>query len=261
LIFLSRLTRRLVEWRGGYRASQVLINLFGGVTPVETEVLGLRMWLDRKDYACRILLYFPQLYEPAERAALMAQIRPEDVVIDVGAHFGLYSLLASQRAARVLSIEADPRTFRYLERNIAMNRAANVRAVQAGVSDRRETLKLFGNDALGDLGGHSFVPGGGRSDAVEVQCLPLIEIMKANGLESCDVLKIDVEGFEYRVLKPLFEQAAFRPRLVLVEYFEERNTGDVLTLLREHGYELKLQTGRDYLFGLGESQKPGRAGI
>ncbi|MGD1027188.1 FkbM family methyltransferase [Candidatus Binatus soli] len=254
MILLSRLTRRLIEWRGGYRAAQVLIGLLGGVTPVEAEVLGLRMWLDPRDYACRMLLYYPQLYEPAERAALLPQIRPEDVVIDVGAHFGFYSLLASKRAASVLSIEADPKTFRYLERNLAMNRAANVRAVQAGVSDRRERLKLFGNDALGDLSGHSFVPGDGRNDAVEVQCFPLIDIMKAQGFDHCDVLKIDVEGFEYRVLKPLFEQAAFRPRLVLVEYYEQRNTGDVLTLLRNQGYQLSLQTGRDYLFALAESQ-------
>ncbi len=219
------------------------------------------MWLDPRDHACRTLLYYPQLYEPAELAALLPQIRAEDVMIDVGAHFGFYSLLASKRAARVLSIEADPKTFRYLERNLAMNRADNVCAVQAGVSDRCERLKLFGNDALGDLSAHSFVPDEGRSDAAEVQCFPLIDLMKAHGFDSCDVLKVDTEGFEYRVLKPLFEQAMFRPRLVLVEYFEQRNTGDVLTLLRNQGYQLHLQIGRDFLFGLGESQKPGRSGI
>ncbi len=257
---LSWLTRHLVAWRGGYRASEVLIDLFGGVTPIEAEVLDFRMWLDPKDYVCRTLLYYPQLFEPEERAAFVPQIRPEDVMIDVGAHFGFYSLLASKRAARVLSIEADPKTFRYLERNLAINGVANVRAVQAGVSDRCESLKLFGNDALGDLSVHSFLPGGGRSDAVEVRCFPLIQVMKANGFDSCDLLKIDAEGFEYRVLKPLFEQAAFRPRLVLVEY-QQRNTGDVLTLLRNQGYQLYRHLGRDYLFRLAESEKSGRAGI
>jgi FkbM family methyltransferase len=253
---VSRLTRRLIAWRGGYRASNLLIGLLGSVTPFETDVFGFRMCLDPRDYACRMLIYFPQLYEPTERGAFLEQIGPKDVMIDVGAHFGLYSLLASKRAARVLSIEADPKTFQYLQRNLTMNGVANVHAVQAGVSDRRESLSLFGNDALGDMSGHSFLPGDGRSDAVEVQCFPLIEIMKAHGFDSCDVLKIDVEGFEYRVLKPLFEQAVFRPRLVLVEYFEQRNTGDVLALLRDQGYQLYLQTGRDCLFSLPASQEP-----
>lgn len=253
---ISLLTRRLVSWRGGYRASQVLMNLLGGVSPLEADVLGYRMWLDPKDHVCRNLLYYPQLFEPEECAAFLSQIRPEDVMVDVGAHVGFYSLLASKRAARVLSIEADPKTFRYLERNLAMNRVANVRAVQAGVSDRCESLKLFSNDALGDMSAHSFVPGWGRGDAVEVKCFPLIQVMKAHGFDSCDVLKIDVEGFEYRVLKPLFDQAEFRPRLVLVEYYEQRNSGNVRALLGSQGYHLHRQIGRDYLFGLDESQPP-----
>ena len=257
---LSRLTRRLITWRGGYRASEVLINLFGGVTPFVAEVFGFRMLLDPRDYVCRNLLYYPQLFEPEERAALLPQIRPEDTVIDIGAHFGFYSLLASKRAARVLSIEADPKTFGYLERNLTMNDASNVRAVQAGVSDRRETLKLYGNDALGDMSLHSFLPGGGRLDAIEVRCFPLIELMKTHGFDSCDVLKIDAEGFEYRVLKPLLEHATFRPRLVLFEY-QEPNTGDVPALLREHGYQLRHHMGRDYLFGLEESPKSGSSEI
>jgi FkbM family methyltransferase len=258
---ISWLTRRLVRWRGGYRASRLLIDFLGGVTPLEAEVMGYRMLLDPKDHVCSNLLYYPQLFEPEECAALLPQIRPEDVVVDVGAHVGFYSLLASKRAARVLSIEADPKTFRYLERNLAMNRATKIRALQAGVSDRCETLKLFSDDALGDLSAHSFMPGWGRSDAVEVECFPLIQLMKAQGFDSCDVLKIDVEGFEYRVLKPLFDQTEIRPRLVLVEYYEKRNSGDVRALLDSQGYHLYRQIGRDYLFGLDQSQAPNNMSI
>ncbi len=249
--FLSGLTRRLIGHRGGYRASQLLIQIFGATgSAVETDVFGFRMLVDPKDHACRALLYYPQLYEAAERAALLPQIRPGDVVVDVGAHFGVYSLLASKRAAKILSIEADPATFGYLERNLAMNGASNVTAVQAGVSDRRESLSLYGNNVTGDRSGHSFVPGWGRNDKTEVQCYPLPEIMAAHGFGTCDVLKIDVEGFEYRVLAPLIEQSRIRPRVILVEYFETRNTGDVRILLRDHGYHLSRQIGRDYLFCL-----------
>ena len=245
---LSWLTRRLVAWRGGYRMSEILIRLFGEDTPLEANVLGRRMLLDPKDHVCRTLLYYPELFEPAEVAALLPLIRAEDIMLDVGAHVGFYSLLASKRAARVLSIEADPKTFAFLERNLAMNGAVNVRAVQAGVSDREETLSLFSNDALGDLSAHSFVPGSDRGDTVKVQCFPLDVLMKANGFDSCDVIKIDVEGFEFKVLKPFFDAAAFRPRVVLVEYYEQRNTGDVCALLRQQGYKLHRQIGRDYLF-------------
>ena len=85
--------------------------------------------------------------------------------------------------------------------------------------------------------------------------------MKAHGFDRCDVLKIDVEGFEYRVLKPLFDQTAIRPRLVLAEYYEKRNSGDVRALLGSQGYHLYRQIGRDYLFGLDDSKAPDKMSI
>jgi FkbM family methyltransferase len=251
---VSGLTRRLVEWPGGYRASQFLINRFGEKTrPVRAEVFGFDMVLDARDHACRKLLYYPNLYESEERAVLIPLIRQADTVVDVGAHVGVYSLLASRRAAKVLSIEADPSTFQYLERNLALNVAHNVTAVLAGVSDHRESLRLFRDKNLQDRSGHSFVPGWGREESIPVECLPLSEILMNHAFNGCDVLKIDVEGFEFRVLKPFLEEC--RPRLILTEYFESRNTGDVCALLKSNGYRLDRQIGRDYFFIRNENQK------
>jgi FkbM family methyltransferase len=251
---VSLLTRRLVEWPGGYRASQFLINRFGRKShTVEADVFGFNMLLDPRDHACRKLLYYPTLYESEERAVLLPQIRPSDTVVDVGAHVGIYSLLASRRAGKVLSIEADPNTFQYLERNLAMNGANHVTAVLAGVSDRRESLRLFRDKNMEDRSGHSFLPGWGREDSISVECLPLWEILTNHSLSGCDVLKIDVEGFEFRVLEPFLKEC--RPRLILTEYFESRNTGDVRSLLENNGYHLELRVGRDYFFSLNESRK------
>ncbi|HUO04951.1 MAG TPA: FkbM family methyltransferase [Candidatus Binataceae bacterium] len=253
---LSAVTRRLIMWRGGLRISKLLIKLFGNSDPVEVEVLGFKMVLDPRDRMCLPLIYYPPLFEAGESAAFFPQIRPGDVVLDAGAHFGFYSLMAERCGAKVLSIEADPRTFRFLKYNLAANRSTNVCAVQVGISDRHETLQLFGNLELGDRSAHTFVPGSGRHDAIEVQCLPLAEILAANGFDRCDLLKMDVEGFEYRVLKPFLEQTKIRPRLILVEYYEHRNTGDVRALLQEHGYRLERQIWANYVFTLAGKENP-----
>ncbi|MGH7812638.1 MAG: FkbM family methyltransferase [Candidatus Binataceae bacterium] len=245
---LYRVTRRLIEWRGGYRTSNFLIRRFGGKKPLEVDVLGFRMLLDPKDRICGFLLYYPQWFDAEERAALIPQIRPEDFVVDAGAHYGFYSLLAAKRVAGVLSIEADPRTFARLRHNLALNHAENVSAVNIGISDRGERLKLYCDDALGNQSAHSFVAGRGREDAIEVDCLPLAEIMETQGFTRCDVLKIDVEGFEYRVLKPFFEQSKIRPRLILTEYYPDWNTGDVPALLKDYGYRLERKVWANYLF-------------
>ncbi|HVN63509.1 MAG TPA: FkbM family methyltransferase [Candidatus Binataceae bacterium] len=248
---LYRLTRRLVNWRGGYRLSKLLIGYFGYSSPIEAEVLGNRMILDPQDHVCRSLLYYPQIFDVEERAALVPEIQEGDVFVDAGAHYGLYSLLAARRGARVLSIEADPETFARLEHNIAINRIQNIVAVNAGISDRPERLKLYRNEALGDRSGHSFVPGGGREDSVEVECGPLPDIMAAHGFDRCDVLKVDVEGFEYRVIEPFLERSKHPPRIVFIEYYPRRNTGDILALLQNHGYRLERKARANYLFRRG----------
>lgn len=253
---LYRLTRRLVEWRGGYRASNFLIGRFGRSAPLEAEVLGFRMLLDPRDSVCRNLLYYPQIVDAKERAALVPQIRPGDAVVDAGAHYGFYSLLAAKRGAKVLCIEADPMTFARLRHNIALNRADNISAVNVGISDRRERLKLFRDTARGDHSAHSFMPGGERADSIEIDCAPLAEIMEQQGFTRCDVLKVDVEGFEYRILKPFFESSKIRPRLILVEYYPHRNTGDVPALLDNQGYRLDGKFSANYFFSRAAENPP-----
>lgn len=67
-------------------------------------------------------------------------LAPGDVFVDIGANIGYDTLLAASRVGAqgtVISIEASPRTFALLQRDIAANPfAANVRAVNAAVSDR-----------------------------------------------------------------------------------------------------------------------------
>src|SRR5689334_12221452 len=65
------------------------------------------------------------------------EIGPEDVVVDIGANIGMFTLLAASKTrAPVIAVEPSPPQFAALEANVAANGFTNVRAVQAAVSDR-----------------------------------------------------------------------------------------------------------------------------
>ena len=64
-----------------------------------------------------------------------------DIVVDVGAHIGLYTIIASKRVGpngKVIAIEADPSNFEMLNRNIQLNNLTNVLALNYAVYSKEE---------------------------------------------------------------------------------------------------------------------------
>jgi tRNA G37 N-methylase Trm5 len=69
-----------------------------------------------------------------------------DVVVDVGAHIGRYTIIASKRVGpngKVIAIEADPSNFEMLNRNIQLNRLANVTTLNYAAFSRETRIKLY----------------------------------------------------------------------------------------------------------------------
>src|ERR687890_785571 len=69
-----------------------------------------------------------------------------DVVVDIGAHIGPYTIIASKRVGhngKVVAIEADPDNFDILTRNIHLNKITNVIALNYAVYSREEKIKLY----------------------------------------------------------------------------------------------------------------------
>src|SRR6266436_706615 len=77
-------------------------------------------------------------YEYEKRKLFEELVGPGDVVYDIGAHVGFYTLLASVlvgHTGRVVAFEPSPRNLAYLRRHLAMNRLNNVTVVEGAVYD------------------------------------------------------------------------------------------------------------------------------
>jgi FkbM family methyltransferase len=118
-------------------------------------------------------------------------IRPGDVVYDVGAWIGPYTLLASKLvgpSGRVLSFEPDPAARTQLERNVMLNDAANVQIFPIALSDSNGTARLSGGESEARVGAQG---------DYEVETMTLPDFIAREGAP--DVIKIDIEGGELRL--------------------------------------------------------------
>jgi FkbM family methyltransferase len=157
--------------------------------------------------------YFRSLedgFEPDFEALARTFVRDDYVCIDIGANIGIKSILLAQIASRgrVIAIEPGPNVARLLEVNIAHSGMSNVSVVQAAVSDRVGVLHFAGDSAYGHI----------AASGAEVAATTLGDIVTSNGLKRLDFVKIDVEGFEFPILKSSLEILNEHRSLVLFEF-------------------------------------------
>ena len=131
------------------------------------------------------------------------QPKQGQIVIDVGAHIGLYTLQAAREvgpSGTVISVEPDPQSFRILKDNIALNHLDNVIAVNAALSEIPGEMTFY---ACTDpsLSGFELQPDARLREVTVVRTATLDELLSACGVSEVDWIKIDVEGAETKVLQ------------------------------------------------------------
>lgn len=216
----------------------------------------IRMRLDPCEVVGGNLAFIPQLYDRWERKVLRKHLPLGGVFVDVGSNIGAYAFWAATCVGpngKILALEADPENYALLQENVALNEFDNVIMSRlGGVADKPETLRFYKN-TCGNRGGHSFI--GSGDGYVEIQCETLATIINASSLNGIDVMKLDIEGFEERVLRQYFsdipELSPLRPKYLLVEI----NGGPIQDggarqrlkeLICQNGYELLVDKGNSW---------------
>jgi FkbM family methyltransferase len=130
-------------------------------------------------------------FEERELDWLLPRLRKDDVVWDVGANVGIYSVLMARRVARVVAFEPVAATLEKLRRNLELNESSNVTVVSAALSDVSGEATM--TTMVGGAGGNHLLRGGERGD-VSVRVTTGDDYVADHGVP--DVIKVDIEGFE-----------------------------------------------------------------
>ena len=144
-----------------------------------------------------------------------------DVIVDVGAHIGVFTVWAASRDpnARVIAVEPSAATLKYLHHNVETNKLTNVTIVDAacGSSDGMVEMLARGPAACNttfrsDNYGSSFaVIGNARK-------ITLKRLFSDFAIDHCDLLKLDCEGAEYDTLYSAPEATLSRVERIAMEY-------------------------------------------
>jgi FkbM family methyltransferase len=185
-----------------------------GVRRIVVETKEGKMWLDpASEFGQRMLAL--GTYEPGTISVLRQVLKPGGTFADVGANEGFFSLLASRivgPAGRVLAVEPQQRLQEVLRRNFALNGAGNVTVTASAVSDAEGVAELNLAPSM-NTGASSFTARTRyRLKRQSVPTETLAEIVRKWGVERVDLVKMDIEGWEYEAI--LGSRALFSERRV-----------------------------------------------
>ena len=258
--FLIYIGQRLFFVRGIIKRSLTtkihnLINYDSSKDPIESRVSTV---VDRVPF----YFYFDGMsetkqlfgsYNKKEMNFLKKNTVPESVFVDIGANIGFYtqniaSTFPQSNFSKIIAIEPNPILVDRINDNLSLL-----------YNDIPETTKriIVENYAIGlekkeiylDLSegyGNARVKDNKNLEAIKINMISLLELIKKNDVKYITNLKIDVEGYEDRALKPFFENAPFSlfPKNMIIEYTSKNEWEDknFINYLLDMGYKEIIRT-------------------
>ncbi len=168
-----------------------------------------------------------------------AEIADGDVVVDVGAHVGVFTISAARRtpSGRVIAVEPAPTNLEFLRENLVKNGIANVKVFDCALSDKPGEARLF---SPGDHALYTLKPTAPAAVSHPVVLRTLDELFDAERVDVCHLLKIDAERSELEILQGGV-RALGVVRQLLVEVGKENMTHEkTLAFLDERGFACSI---------------------
>jgi FkbM family methyltransferase len=220
------------------------IRNYGGIavtklraSPVELGDQGRRLGFYPTLFSsARHMLFTPGGSERGERDFIFAHLPKDGVFVDAGANAGffLFAVAAKRPNCKILAFEAIAGFAAMLNFNIRSNNLSNVMLETVALSDEDGEVS-FNLDTQSTAYGQN---------TITVPARRLEGVLAERGLDHVDVLKIDVEGSEDRVLLPFFRSAdrALWPKAVLIEdCFTNHWREDCIAVMKQLGYRERFR--------------------
>lgn len=204
------------------------------------EIDNIKYFLDKTD---SLGLSISHIHEKTETDFIKKEIHEGDIVVDVGAHIGYFTLIFSKLVGdngKVYSFEADPTNFEILMKNLEVNKIKNVTCENFAISDKNGKVKLF--NANSSTANRLF--SSEDENFIEIESITLDEYFQDKNMK-IDFLKLDIQGAEplaMKGMKELFKKN--QPLKILLEWWPNgiKKLGEEpeshLKFLENKGYQI-----------------------
>ena len=188
------------------------------------------------------LMAFTHVWLIQEYSAPGFELHDDDIILDIGAHIGLFSLFASQfcKNGKIFCFEPIKENYEQLMNNIKINDIKNIVPFNYAVSSKTGKIKIYVND---DESGHSMFLE--NSNYIEVDSISIIDIFKKNVIDKCNFLKLDCEGAEYEIIDLLSKDYLQRIEKTVIEYHMADTKPELLqnleNTLKRNSFKIKTR--------------------
>jgi FkbM family methyltransferase len=195
-----------------------------------------------------IHIYLRGWHQPYVLRPILQFLRPGMTMIDVGAHFGQFSVaagLAVGSEGAVHAFEPGRDQLRYLQHNVEINKLKAIVQINRTALGSSPGTIGYKSGAEGNLGGSHVVP-----DGTDVALTTLDRYCADRGVPKVDALKIDVEGYELEVLRGFARTLRENPPGLIAYECDVKTTSrydyepqDLHSILLDAGYSIRKARG------------------
>lgn len=210
---------------------------------------GLRYQVPSYREPIALDLFNSGFYEPLTVSTILNHLPKDGVFLDIGANIGAISLpVAAHRPdATIVAVEADAEICRLLQANVDQNRLGKVIVCETLVGDSTEDAVAF-FPAPGDKFGMGSIGPQFSANAVRLPQTTISDLLVSLGVLKVDVMKLDIEGAEFKALQGAREVlCSAHPPVVIFEFMDwaeariaGQAAGDAQRLLMDLGYRLEV---------------------
>jgi FkbM family methyltransferase len=183
--------------------------------------------------------YFLKVNNPNEEF----EIKKDDIVIDIGAHIGYFTIYAANKAEQgiVYSIEPYKESLEILKKNLKLNNLTNIESFHAAISKITESVTLFidKNNQIGN----SIFQTDETTESEKVNSFSLGDFVKNNEIKKIDFLKMDCEGAEFEILLNLDKELIKKINKISVEVHENNNKNsldELVDFLSKNNFKVSI---------------------
>jgi FkbM family methyltransferase len=213
-----------------------------------------RFWIDPIS-SLGVYLTESGQYEQEIRHVVETFLRPGSIFVDLGANEGYFTVIGGKRVGptgRVVAIEPQERLLPVIQENLRLNAIGCAKVLNIAITDKPGTaaIYLFPDTNTGASG--LSVSTKYSLPTQQVETKRLVEVFDEEFSGPIDLMKVDIEGFEYEALMgspELFQQR--RVRALAVELHptqlaaRNKSPDDITRMLEENGYTIRNDLGTD----------------
>lgn len=209
----------------------------------------LRLWSRGDDWVSNQIFWNGwNAYETETLSLFFKLASRATVILDVGAHVGVFSLVAghANSSAQVFAFEPVAPTYQRLQTNVALNQLKNVRCFQSALGDKDETTEVFHQPGMTFTASLSreFMNWQPAWSSSTVTVVTGDNFVKENNIPRVDLLKIDTESTEPQVLAGMLKTIKRDRPKIICEVLPDLTEKSIELLLGPLGYSFYRITDR-----------------